>query len=73
MNLELLELSCPIPIHQIGTFAGLVLSWTTQYNFVSSSSQGVEQSPEVDLSPAVVIALNDADTLSERQGRSDEN
>lgn len=54
------------------TFPRLVLSWSTEHGFVTSSSQDIEHSPQVDLSPAIVVTLNDADTLNERQGRGND-
>jgi hypothetical protein len=38
---------------------------------MASCIQSVEESPDVDLGPAIVVALNDADTLGERQSRGD--
>jgi hypothetical protein len=54
------------------TFARLVLSWATEHGFVASSCQHIEHGPQVDLSPAIVITLNNANALNERQGRGDE-
>ena len=39
---------------------------------MTSRVQDIEERPDVDLSPAVVVALDDANPLSERQSRSDE-
>jgi len=39
---------------------------------VASSIQSVEEGPDVNFGPAIVVALNDANTLGERQSRGDE-
>lgn len=39
---------------------------------MASSVQSVEERPDIDLGPAIVVALNDTDSLCERQSRSNE-
>ena len=39
---------------------------------MTSSIQSIEEGPDVDFGPAIVVALNDTNTLSERQSRGDE-
>ena len=54
------------------TLPRLVLSWATKHGFVTSSVQDIEHGPQVDLGPAIIVTLNDADALNERQGRGNE-
>jgi hypothetical protein len=39
---------------------------------MASGVQSVEERPDVGFGPAIVIALNDANSLGERQSRGDE-
>ena len=39
---------------------------------MASSVQSVEERPDVGFGPAIVVTLNDTDSLGERQGRGDE-